>query len=132
MNTEAINKPVEGSGWTPEEETRIAEIIAGFNVAEVSRINTYSTLRMEAIRRMRREQRKKAPLPVVRVKPIISKVQTTELRRDRRFGRPRIHETNAARQREYRRRQLQDALRMPTDEPSGQYERTCRHGSGYS
>ena len=113
MNTEAINTPAESSGWTPEEESRIAEIIAGFNAAEVSRIKTYSTFRLEAIRRMRREQMKNAPLPVVRVKPIISKVQPTELRRDRRFGRWRIHDTNAARQREYRRRLLQDALRLP-------------------
>lgn len=108
-----IEQPVEASAWTVDEEARIAEIIAGFSAAEVSRINTYSTLRLEAIRRMQCEQRKNAPLPVVRVKPIISKVQPTELRRDRRFGRPRIHDTNATRQREYRRRQLQDALRMP-------------------
>jgi len=95
-----IEQTVEASAWTPDEEARIAEIIGGFNAAEVSRINTYSTLRMEAIRRMRCEQRKNAPLPVVSVKPIISKVQPTELRHDRRFGRPRINDTNAARQRE--------------------------------
>jgi hypothetical protein len=108
-----IEEPVAVSGWTPEEEARIAEIISGFSAAEISRIKTYSTLRMEAIRRMRCEQRKKAAMPVVKVKPIISKVEHTELRRDRRFGRPRRYETNADRQREYRRRLLQDALRMP-------------------
>lgn len=116
MTTEAISTPVEVSGWTPEEEARIAEIIAGFNAAEVSRIRTYSTLRAEAIRRMRCEQRKKAPLPVVRVKPIISKIQPTKLRHDRRFGRPRKYETNAARQREYRRRRtglLRNVPEMP-------------------
>lgn len=107
-----IDQAVEASAWTPDEEARIAEIIEGFNAAEVSRINTYSTLRMEAIRRMRCEQMRNAPLPVVRVQPIISKVQPAELRRDRRFGRPRIYDTNAARQREYRRRLLQDDLRM--------------------
>lgn len=98
----------EVSSWTPEEEARIAEIIAGFNAAEVSRINSYSTLRMEAIRRMLYEQRKNAPLPVVRVEPINPRVQPTELRRDRRFGRPRKYETNAA-----RRRLLQNTLRLP-------------------
>jgi len=102
--SKTIDQAVEASAWTVEEEARIAEIIAGFNAAEVSRINTYSTLRMEAIRRMRCEQRKNAPLLVVRVKPIISKVHPTELRRDSRFGRPRIHETNAARQRDSLRR----------------------------
>ncbi len=122
-----IEQAVEPSAWTLDEEARIAEIIAGFNAAEVSRINTYSTLCMEAIHRIRREQMKNAPLPVVVVKPIISKVQIAELRRGRRFGRPRKYETNAVRQREYRRRQSQDALRMSPDEPSGQYERTCRH-----
>lgn len=113
MSTEVIETPVEVSGWTPEEEARIAEIIAGFSAAEVSRIRTYSTLRIEAIRRMQSEQRKKAPLPVVRVKPIIFKGQPAELRRNRRFGRPRIHDTNAARQQAYRRRQLQNIFRMP-------------------
>ena len=122
-----IAQAVEASAWTVDEESRSAEIIAGSNAAEVSRINTYSTLRMEAGRRMRCEQMKNAPLPVVRVKPVLSKVQITELRRDRRFGCPRKYETNAVRQREYRRRQLQDALRMPPDEPGGQYERTWRH-----
>lgn len=106
MTTEAINTSVESSGWTPEEEARIAQLIAGFNAAEVSRITAYSTLRMEAIRRMRCEQMKKAPLPVARITPIISKAQPGELRRNRRFGRPRIHDTNAAGQQAYRHRQL--------------------------
>ncbi len=54
-----IEQAVEPSAWTLDEEARIAEIIAGLNAAEVSRINTYSTLRMEAIHRMRCEQRKR-------------------------------------------------------------------------
>src|SRR5271155_4438750 len=112
MSTEAINMPVEGSGWTPEEEARIAQIIAGFDAAEVSRITTYSTLRMEALRRMRCEQMKKAPLPVARITPSISKIQRTELRRNRRFGRPRKYETSAARQQAYRHRQLRNTLPM--------------------
>jgi len=111
--TNQIEETVEVSGWTPEEESCIAEIISGFNAAEISRIRTYSSLRMEAIRRMRREQTKNAPLPVVRAKPIISKVRPTELRRNRRFGRPRKYQTNADRQREYRRRLLLNPLRMP-------------------
>jgi hypothetical protein len=98
MNPEAIDTPVEVASWTAEEEKRIAEIIAGFNAAEVSRITCYSTLRSEAIRRMHCEQRKNAPLPVVRYKTIIAKLQPDEVRRDRRFGRPRIPITSAARE----------------------------------
>jgi len=111
MNPESIKAPDDISNWTPEEEKRIAEIIAGFNAAEVSRINSYSTLRTEAIRRMCCEQRKNAPMSVLRVRPIMSKSHPSAMRRDRRFERPRKHETSAARRQEYRRRLLQDSPR---------------------
>ena len=97
-------EPVELLGWTPEEETRIQEIIAGFDAAEVRRILGYSNLRAEAIRRMRREQMKNAPLHVDKVKPNASVLRAAELGRRRPSGRPRKYNSNAARQRAYRER----------------------------
>lgn len=102
---EITERPFEPSAWTPEEEARIAEIIAGFSAAEISRIESYSTLRLEAIRRMRYEQMRNAPLPVVRIEPARFATRPTELMRDRRFGRPRKYDSSAARQRAYRQRQ---------------------------
>lgn len=113
MNTEIINTPAEVLGWTPEEETRIEEIIATFDAAEVNRILRYSTLRMEAIRRMRREQMKNAPLHVDKVKPNASVIPAAELERRRPFGRPRKYDSNAARQRAYRQR-LSRTLQKPS------------------
>ena len=101
MDPEVVNAPAEISGWTPEEETRIEEIIAGFDAAEVRRIMRYSSLRMEAIRRMRREQMKNASSAAARAKHIAS-IRPTELGRNRRAGRPRKYDSNAARQRAYR------------------------------
>lgn len=93
--TETIEQGIGALGWTPEEESRIAEIIASFNAAEVSRILTYSTLRMEAIRRMRYEQMRNAPLPVVKVK-MPSNVQRAQLARDRWLARLRADDRNPA------------------------------------
>ena len=104
MDPEVVNAPTEISGWTPEEEARIEEIIAGFDATEVRRIMRYSSLRMEAIRRMRREQMKNGPTPTDKIKRIASVIRPTKLGRDRRFGRPRKYDSNAARQRAYRER----------------------------